>query len=144
MKKLIIVVAILMVGCVNLTLPPGQENVNSFIQNSAVPYQNAYRVIAKQMRACYRVIGLFGNGYDVQADLDTANKQGIIEIYHVGLVGASKAEDSIQSRTVTVSDDLQGGSIIKTTGTTPKIVYLTHRTIPEWLSGKETCSPASN
>jgi hypothetical protein len=71
---------------------------------TSLPYLDAYRVIAKQMRACYRVIGLFGNGYDIQADLDTAHKAGTVELYHVALGGAvSKPEDSMFSRTVTVT-----------------------------------------
>ncbi len=127
-------------GCAGIQIPPGQENERTFSQESNKHYQDAYRIIAKQMRACYRVIGLFGNGYDVQADLDTANKRGTVELYYVGLTGAQKPEDSIFSRTVTISDALNG-SVISSTGTTPKYVYLMHKTIPTWLNGIDSCGP---
>lgn len=128
-------------GCAGIQIPAGQENQRTFIQESDKPYQETYRTIAKQMRACYRVIGAFGNGYDIQADLDTANKRGTVELYYVGLTGAQKPEDSIFSRTVTVMELPKGGSQITTTGTTPKYVYLTHKTIPTWLNGVDSCAP---
>jgi len=75
-----------------------------------------------------------------KADLDTMNKQGMIELYYVGLTGAQNPEDSIFSRTVMVKE-APNGSIINTTGTTPKYVYLTHKTIPTWLRGIDSCAP---
>lgn len=130
----------LLVGCAGIQIPPGSENEQTFIQESSKPYQDAYRIIAKQMRACYRVIGLFGNGYDIQADLDTMAKTGTVELYYVGFTGAQKPEESIFSRTVTISAS-PNGSIIKTSGTTPKYVYITHKTIPVWLDGIDSCAP---
>ena len=130
-------------GCVGVEIPAGSENERSFTQYSAKPYLEAYRIIAKQMRACYRAIGLFGNGYDVQADLDTANKTGTVELYYVGLKGAEKPEESTFGRTVTISD-APNGSVITTRGTTPKYVYLTHKTIPVWLDGMVSCVPSSH
>jgi hypothetical protein len=141
MKLIILLLTVgFLSGCAGIQIPVGQEDERTFTQESNKSYQDAYRIIAKQMRACYRVIGLFGNGYDVQADLDTTNKRGTVELYYVGLTGAQKPEDSIFSRTVTVSD-APNGSVISTTGTTPKYVYVTHKTIPTWLNGIDSCGP---
>ena len=129
-------------GCAGIQPPPGMENDRSFTQNSTKPYVEAYKIIAKQMRACYRAIGLLGNGYDVQADLDTANKTGTVELYYVGITGAQKPEDSVFSRTVTISAS-PDGSVITTSGTTPSYVYLTHKSIPGWLDGMDSCGPRS-
>lgn len=139
--KLWVVAAIglFVVGCAGVTPPLGQENVREFSQVSAVQYQDAYRIIAKQMRACFRVIGLFGNGYDVHADLDVSGRKGYVELYPVGLAGAQRPEDSIYSRTVEVLGT-PSGSIITTNGMTSKYVYATHRLISSWLSGIDTCS----
>jgi hypothetical protein len=130
-------------GCAGIEPPPGSENERSFTQNSTKPCLEAYKIVAKQMRACYRAIGFFGNGYDVQADLDTANKTGTVELYYVGIAGAQKPEDSIFSRTVTISAT-PNGSTITTSGTTPKYVYLTHKSIPGWLDGVDSCGPSSH
>jgi hypothetical protein len=140
MKLATILVTLCLAGCAAYTLPQGQEHVRSFTQESSVPYQDAYRLVAKQMRACYRVIGVFGNGYDVQADLDTAQKSASIELYSVGLAGAEKPEDSIFSRTVTIKGT-ESGSVITTTGQTPKYVFMNHSAIKGWLSGGTTCAP---
>lgn len=125
-------------GCAWVSPPPGQENQTTFVQETPVPYKEAYTLLAKQIRACYRVIGVFGNGYDVQADLDSANQSGRIEVYHVGLSGASKPDDSSFSRTVTVGAR-QGGSTITTTGTTPAVAYTTHLAVAGWLKGNDSC-----
>lgn len=129
-----------LVGCATVQLPPGQEAERTFVRDTNKPYQEVYRVVAKQMRACYRALGVFGNGYDIQADLDSSAKTGTIELYPVGLSGAQKAEDSIFSRTVVITATPTGATI-KTTGTTPKYVYLTHMTIPTWLGGIDSCTP---
>jgi hypothetical protein len=129
-------------GCVGVEVPAGSENERSFTQRSAQPYREAYRIIAQQMRACYRAIGLFGNGYEVQADLDTAAKTGTVELYYVGLTGAEKPEESTFGRIVTISA-APNGSVITTKGTTPKYAYLTHKTIPMWLDGMVSCAPSS-
>ncbi len=141
MKMLFVVsFIVLLTGCAGVQLPADLENQRTFVQESSIHYQDAYRIIAKQMRACYRVIGFFGNGYDVQADLDTENKTGIVEVYYVGLTGAQKPEASMFSRTVTITAS-PNGSVITTTGTTPKYVYMTHKTIPVWLAGIDSCAP---
>ena len=125
-------------GCANIELPPGQEDRREFVQDTPLSFREAYQIVAKQMRACYRVIGLFGNGYDIQADLDTADSLGRIELYHVGITGASKAEDSIFSRTVTIKAR-DNGSVVTTAGTTPKYVYANHLAIASWLRGSDAC-----
>jgi hypothetical protein len=129
-------------GCATIEVPKGQESNREFVQETVLPYKDAYQIIAKQMRACYRVIGLLGNGYDVQADLDSAERIGRVELYYVGLTGASKPEDSIFSRTVTVKAR-NNGSMVVTTGTTPKYVYLTHLSVKSWLSGSDSCGPGN-
>lgn len=127
-------------ACGSISLPPDQENQREFVQETRMPYKDAYQLIAKQMRACYRVIGLFGNGYDVQADLDANEKTGRVELYHVGLTGASKADDSSISRTVTIVGR-ENGSVVTTTGTTPKYVYINHLSVASWLAGSDSCGP---
>ncbi len=141
MKRLFVLAVVWLVSaCVSVQIPSGQESERTFTQETKVPYVNAYRIIAKQMRACYRVIGVLGNGYDIQADLDTANKRASVELYPVGLTGAQKSEESMFSRTVTVTES-QSGAVIVTTGTTPKYVYLTHKAIQTWLNGVDSCTP---
>ena len=129
-------------GCATIELPMGQESKREFVQETTLPYKDAYQIIAKQMRACYRVIGLFGNGYDVQADLDAAERIGRVELYHVGLSGTSKPEDSMFSRTVTVKAR-DNGSVVVTTGTTPKYVYVNHLAVASWLAGSDSCGPGN-
>ena len=131
-------------GCAGIQPPPEQRNERSFTQQSTKPYEEAYKIIGKQMRTCYRAIGLFGNGYEVQSDLDTTKETGTVELYYIGLDGApSKAEKSAYSRTVTISATPQG-SVITTKGTTPRYVYLTHKSIPGWLEGKVSCDPSAH
>ena len=101
-------------GCAVIKVPSGQENTRTWNWETTVDYQDAYRIVAKQMRACYRVIGFFGNGYDIQADLDTSNRRGTVELYSVGLFGAEKPEDSIVSRTVTIIGTEKGSRITTT------------------------------
>lgn len=126
-------------ACAGVTPPPGQETRTEFTQESATPYRDAYRVVAKMMRSCHRVIGLLGNGYEVMSDLDSEAGQGTVELYHVGLTGASTPEDSIYSRTVTIREN-GAGSTITTTGTTPKHVYGTHLDVTAWLDGNLACA----
>lgn len=130
--------AIILTGCASIDLPKGQEDRREFVQETTMPYRDAYELVAKQMRACYRVIGVFGNGYDIQADLDSAARVGRVELYHVGLTGASKAEDSIFSRSVTVQGH-EKGATITTSGITPRYVYVNHLSIKSWLSGSDSC-----
>ena len=139
-ESLIALTAVFLCGCAAIPLPPDSELTGTYTQVVNQPYQEAYRTVAKQMRACYRAIGVFGNGYDVQADLDAVNRTGRIEVYYVGLTGAQKPEESRFSRTVLVEAQSEG-SRITTSGTDPKIAYLTHRTIPTWLRGIDSCAP---
>lgn len=125
-------------GCASL--PPELEGRRSFTQESALPYQQAYRIIARQMRACHRYIGLLGNGYDVQADLDGETRTGTVAVYPVGLAGTLKPEEWAFSQSVTIAA-APAGSLITVSGTTPAHVYRTHRKIPLWLGGAEACAP---
>jgi len=125
-------------SCSTTVLPPGQESRTEFVQHSSLSARDAYILVAKQMRSCFRVIGLFGNGYDIQADAYGPNGGGRIELYHVGLSGASKPEDSMFSRTIVITPG-ESGSTIVTTGTTPKYVYMNHRAIAGWLNGNDSC-----
>jgi hypothetical protein len=139
-RLLLLLAAIALVGCASTPPPAGQEGQRAYTQQSAMPYQEAYRIIAKQMRACYRSIGPFGNGYDIQADMDTAAKTASVELYPVGLTGAEKPEDSQFSRTVSIKAS-GTGSLIETTGQTPKWVYMNHRAVTGWLAGDSVCRP---
>lgn len=138
-----IIAALAISGCASVTPPPGQEDSTTFTQESSIGYKEAYRLIAKQMRGCYRVIGLFGHGYEVQNELDTEQKEGRIEIYYTGAFGAEKFEDSIYSRIVTVKEKGQG-STITTTGMRTKYAYVNHQAIKGWLRGNENCAPAKD
>jgi hypothetical protein len=128
-------------ACSTTPMPPGQETSREFTQVSSVPYKDAYRIIAKQMRACFRIIGIYGNGYDVHADLDANERVGRVELYYVGLAGAgaSKPEDSMFSRTIVIKAQ-DKGSVITVTGTTPQYVYRNSRSITAWLAGNENCA----
>lgn len=131
---------LILVNCTGVRLPPGMENQHSFTQYSDKHYVDIYRIISKQMRACYEVRGIFGNGFVVQSDLDSSRAMGIIELYPVGLSGAESASDSIFSKKIIVSKTKDGTKII-TMGTTPSYVYSTHKTISNWIKGISTCSP---
>ena len=106
-------------------------------------YKDAYRLISKKMRGCYRVIGVLGNGYDVQDDIDTDLKEARVEVFHLGHTGASKFEDSIFSRIVTIKQS-GTGSVITTAGTTTRYTYMNHQAIKGWLRGNEDCSIAKD
>ena len=120
------------------SLPPGQENTRTFSQHTPIPYRDVYRLVAKQMRFCYRTRSALGNGYDIQADLDSETKTGRIELYSVSLSKVDMPSDSVFSRTVEIKGEPTGSTII-VTGTTPKYVYLTHRSISIWLGGDQRC-----
>jgi hypothetical protein len=138
--KLAITAFIFLMGCASVTLPPGQEQQKTFAQETSLDYREAYRIIARQMRACYRGILFFGIGYDVQADMDTAERTARVELYHVGPTGAStNPEDSSVSRTVTIKAREGGGATIITTGTTPKYVFMNHLAVKSWLLGGNSC-----
>ena len=81
-------------GCAQIPIPLDDQLSKSYTPTTTQSYQDLYRVIAKRIRACYRVMGIFGNGYDVQADLHTVEQKGRVEGYYVGLTGAQKPEAS--------------------------------------------------
>jgi hypothetical protein len=133
-----------LIGCATFKMPPGQENQKEFAQITTLPFKDAYQIIAKQTRVCDLKIGGFGNGYHVRNDLDATTQTGRVELYHVelkeavGITGASKAEDSMFSRTITVKAR-DSGSEVTTTGTNPKYVYASHLRVTSWLAGSESC-----
>ncbi|WP_290697438.1 hypothetical protein [Amphritea sp.] len=127
-------------ACTPVKPPVGMENDKAFSQEADISYKQAFRIISKQMKACYAGKGLFGNGYDVYSEIDSHAKEARVEVYYVGFAGAEKPEDSMFSRTVTIKQR-DHKTLITTTGTTPDYIYLTHATIPTWLRGKTTCSP---
>lgn len=133
-----------LMGCATFQMPPGQENQKEFAQMTTLSYRDAYQIIAKQTRACDLKIGGFGNGYHVRADSDASEQIGRVELYRVGiteavgLLGPSKPEDSMFSRTVTVKAHDSGAEVI-TTGTSPKFVYASHLRVTSWLAGSESC-----
>ena len=137
-KLLIALAATCTLAACGVTMPPGQEHSKEFTQTISTNYRDAYQLIARQMRACFRVIGPFGNGQDIQADLDTANNQGRIELYGVGLTGSARAEDIPHGRIVTIART-DSGAQITVRSNTPSYAYSTHLSIAKWLSGDETC-----
>lgn len=136
----VLVVSSLLFGCATIQPPPGSEESKTFSQDSDKPYKEAFLIISKQMKACYRVIGLFGNGYEIQDTLDTSEKYGTIDLYPVGLSGAENPSESMFGRTVRVEQD-GSGSRITTSGTTPSYVYMNHIAITGWLKGASGCAP---
>lgn len=129
-----------LLGCSNIPIPPDSELSGTYTQVVAKPYQDVYRAVAKQMRACYRAITILGNGWDVQADLDALARTGRIEVYDVGLTGAKTAEASKSGRLVIV-ESLADGTRITTSAARPRDAYMTHLAIPGWLLGVDSCFP---
>jgi hypothetical protein len=117
------------------TAPPhGQEDQHQFVQASSIGYRDAYLIIARQMRTCYAYRGpIFNIGFDVQADLDTAAQVGRIETYPT-----DGSADHPFRRVVVVRAE-GTGSVIETSGPSPRHVYQTHLVITEWLEGKTAC-----
>jgi hypothetical protein len=134
--------ASILAGCATIELPKGQESTREFIQETALPYKDAYQIIAKRMRACYSALTIFGTGYEVQADLDSAERIGRIEVYWVGPTGTLKPEDDPFNRTVTVKAR-DNGAVIVTTGTTPKHVYANHLAAASWVTGNDSCDSSN-
>ena len=133
-----VVLATLMTGCASVPMPPGQENTKEFTQTTSLDYRQAYETIEQQGRACFRSIGVLGNGYDVRGELDTARRSGLVEFFSIGLKGPEKPQESSLGRTVTIQAN-GAGSRITTTGTTPRHAYDTHLIITDWLRGDRLC-----
>lgn len=88
MKRSVVIFAgIFLSSCGGIRPTGSEKHLRSFTQESTRPYQDAYRIIDRRMRGCYRVIGTFGNGYDVHDELDTLNRRGVIEVFRIGLAG---------------------------------------------------------
>ncbi len=143
MKPLSIALLIGLAGCASSSLPPELADKKSFEQTSTLPYQEAYRIISRQMRVCYEKVGVGGkNGYDVVSNIDAAARRATINAFYYGMFSGSNPEDSSLSRKVTLTPAANGSTIV-TSGSHSKNVYETHLSIRSWLSGVETCNPTS-
>lgn len=138
MKIIFIAISLLISGCSVRTLPDGLEESKQITQRYDKKYVDVFKVVSKKMTSCYRSLGIFGNGYDVISHIDSDAKEGVVEVYHVGLTGAGSPEDSMMSRTVTIKDD-RGATLVTTRGTTPMVVYMNHLAIKGWMNGNENC-----
>lgn len=112
--------------------------MKTFSQASSKPYPDAHRIIASQMTACRRALGPLGVGYQIQASLNTDRHLGIVDLYPIDFTGTPQQDTSILGRSVTVLD-APIGSIVVTTGSTPRRAYRTHRAIADWLDGGDSC-----
>jgi hypothetical protein len=143
MKPLSIALLIGLAGCASSSLPPELADKKSFEQTSTLPYQEAYRIISRQMRVCYEKVGVGGkNGFEVVSNIDAAGQKATINAFYYGLFSGSNPEDSSMSRKVTLTPDGSGSTIV-TSGAHSKNVYETHLSIRSWLSGVQTCHPTS-
>ncbi|MCD7096948.1 hypothetical protein [Stenotrophomonas sp. MMGLT7] len=122
-------------GCISM--PTQYRGATRAEQHTEIAYDDAYRIIAKQMTACYRVIGIWGNGYEIQADLDTTKRQGIVELYKIGLMGTAKDGDNI-TRKVTITATESGAYII-VDGHKDRYVFVNSSAITQWLGGSTAC-----
>lgn len=114
--------------------------MRSFTRESSVPLVEAHGIIAKQMRACYAVGGLFGNGYQVHEQLDSAAGRALVEVYAVGAGKTSSGEETRFARLVQL-EAIDGGTRITSSGTIPRYAYATHNAVGSWLDGNTRCNP---
>jgi len=144
MKPLSLALLIGLAGCASSSsLPPELEGKRSFDQTSPLPYQEAYRIISRQMRVCFEKVGVGGkNGFEVVSSIDAAGRKATINALYHGLFSGSNPEEASQSRKVTLTPDGNGSTIV-TSGPDSKNVYETHLSIRSWLSGVQTCNPTS-
>jgi hypothetical protein len=141
MKPLATALLIGLSGCASSSLPPELEGSKSFEQTSTLPYQEAYRIISRQMRVCFEKVGAGGkNGYDVVSNIDASGRQATINAFFYGVFSGPNPENSSLSRKVTLTPDGTGSTIV-TSGGVPKNAYETHLSIRSWLSGVQTCNP---
>lgn len=131
MRPLIAILMLSLAGCA--TTGNGTPIVRD--QVSDVAYRDAYRTISRQFEACYRVRGIYGQGFDVHADLDTERQMGRVELFAIGLSGT---KESNASRVVTVVGDGPRSRIL-TSGVSPRYVERTHEAIGRWLTGDTRC-----
>lgn len=142
MKKLLMALVMGLAGCASSpSLPPELEGKKSFEQTSTLPYQEAYRVISRQMRLCFEKVGAGGkNGYEVVSNIDASGRQATINAIYHSIFSGSNPESSSLSRKVTLTPDGTGSTIV-TSGGQPKKAYETHLSIRSWLSGIQSCNP---
>ena len=141
MKPLAMALVIGLAGCTTSSLPPELEGRQSFEQTSTLPYQEAYRIISRQMRVCFEKVGAGGkNGYEVVSNIDATGRKATIDALYYSVFSGSNPQDSSLSRKVTLTPDGTGSTIV-TSGAQSKNVYDTHVSIRSWLSGVHTCNP---
>ncbi len=141
MKPLAMALVIGLAGCTTSSLPPELEGRQSFEQTSTLPYQEAYRIISRQMRVCFEKVGAGGkNGYEVVSNIDATGRKATIDALYYSVFSGSNPQDSSLSRKVTLTPDGTGSTIV-TSGAQSKNVYDTHVSIRSWLSGVQTCNP---
>ena len=119
--------------------PPGPETERSFSTVSAVPYQDAYRSVARRSTACFAQSGLSSINYSIQADLDAAAKVGRVELFPVGLFSAEN-KDSDRKSYVTVVTAKGDGSEVTTTGPSRNGAFLVHSMNLQWVRGEASCT----
>lgn len=131
MKKFIIVYAILLVGCVQVTPPLGQENQKEFTQEFDRPFKEVYRTTVRQLIDCYA-----GPGAKVIPELDMTAQRAQIEM------SADRGPSSWDRglRTVIIEGLSDKKTKVTTLGKTPSFVYGTHTMIPKWLAGSTDCT----
>ncbi|MEZ6855007.1 hypothetical protein [Halodesulfovibrio aestuarii] len=130
----------LLTSCAPIHVPKELANQKEFSIETSMDYIHAYKIISRQMKACFRGIGLAGNGYEVESILNTEGHVGTIEIYYIGLSGAdSSYKDSSYGRLVTINKH-SDQTHITIQGTSTDWAYYTRNAIERWLQGGTTCS----
>ncbi|WP_372382157.1 hypothetical protein ACCQ12_15370 [Xanthomonas sp. NCPPB 1068] len=137
MKRALIALPLFTLMAACASAPESAEKSDSQVLESDVDYKQAYRIISRQFTACKRVIGVFGNGYDVQSDLDTDAQEGRIDYYSQGLTGVH--ENAAAATQMVVKPSSNGGSVIRVTGTSARHVYADSQSIKNWLNGDLKC-----
>jgi len=119
--------------------PPGPETDRSFTTASTVPYQDAYRSVARRSSACFAQSGLRSINHSVQADLDTAAKVGRVELFPSGPLDTESSDANRKSYVTTVSAN-GTGSQITTTGPTRNGAFTVHSMNAQWVAGDPSCT----
>lgn len=127
---------LLLLACVPTAALAGQ--VEAAVE-APVAYVDAYRTIARQFEACYRARGIWGNGFDVLADLDTTEQVGRVELFKIGMSGSKPSK---VARVVTITPAGEGARV-QIAGHSEKYVHITASAISGWLGGSRSCSGRS-
>lgn len=129
MKYLIAILAISLVGCASVTLPPGKESQKSFTQELDKPYGEVFRKVVRQMNEC---IG--SEVVKILPEFDPVAKTAHIELQERGFTGTE----------IILNIDMSPVSDIRTKVTTvtekPRFSYGMHLMIAKWAAGSKDCS----